>query len=387
MNPLKYIKIFEKELCPCGSGKKYKDCCKTKVVEMTQTSKKPPEVQIMDMMRKSTKKCCMHPDQSHCKGIIKEAHALQNNKIISILAGSDRHVYIMDAKKKPIIIPMPNGEQDIIVPISRTSANNATTETCFCAFHDDVVFAPIEKNAPDFDENNEEMKFIYAYKAFIFEYYKLRTAMDIYKECFKKNPTAYKLPSMVAMYRMLQFKMQEFEPVKVHFDKEIMAGTHTGISTCIVKIPGQIKFADYAYIAPDYDLNGNKIRHTIKGTMHRIAVTAFPESTQSYILLSCMEKEKFIYQKLFDQLTTASMDKIKFYMSMVLSLYSENMVLSSELWNHWNEETQTAYTVYANLKGSQAFIYGKCIGMGIRNAAKSKPEFDNSKRGKIDLFL
>ena len=386
MNPLKYIKILDSELCPCGSSMKYRDCCKNKVVTTLKTSLKPPEVQVMEMMRKSMKRCCMHPDQAQCKGKIKEAHALQNNKIISMLAGRERHVYMMDAKKKPLLIPMEKGEPAVIVQMSKTSANDATTETCFCDLHDNIVFAAIEKGAPDFDESNEVMKFVYAYKAFIFEYYKQRTAVDIHKECFKMNPEAFKSPLMIGMYRMLQLKMREFEPIKSHFDQEIMTGTNNGVVTCVIKIPEQIKFADYAYIAPDYDLNGKKIRHTVKGVMHRLAVTAFPELNQSYILLSCLETEIDIYQKLFNQLEVASVDKIKFYMSMVLPLYSENMVLSSGKWNSWNEETQMAYTFYANLNGPDAVVYGRCIGMGIRNAAKRKPEFDYSKRGKIDLF-
>ncbi|QHI73609.1 hypothetical protein [Aminipila terrae] len=252
--------------------------------------------------------------------------------------------------------------------------------------HDDIVFAAIEKGTPAFDESNEEMKFVYAYKAFFFEYYKLHIGMDSYRECFKKT-VAFKSPQMVGMYRMLQLKVQEFEPIKSHFDKEIMQGTYGGIVTCVIKISEQIKFADYAYIAPEYDLNGKKIKHTVKGIMHRLAVTAFPESTQSYILLSCLETERNIYQELFDQLKKASVDKIKFYMSMVLPLYSENMVLSSKLWDSWNEDTQMAYTFYSNLNGPKAFVFGKCIGMGLRNAAKMKPKFDYSKRGKIDLFI
>lgn len=387
MNPLKHIKILDSELCPCDSGMKYKECCKNKVELILQTSKKPTEVQVMEMMQKSMKRCCMHPDQANCKGKIKAAHALQNNKIISMLAGSERHVYMMNAKRKPLLIPMGKGEPAIIVQMNKTSANDATTETCFCDLHDNIVFAAIEKGAPDFDESNETMKFVYAYKAFIFEYYKQRTATDIYKESFKNNPDAFKSPLMVGMYRMLQLKMNEFEPIKSHFDKEIMAGTHNGVVTCVIKIPEQIKFADYAYIAPDYDLNGKKIKHTVKGVMHRLAITAFPESTQSYILLSCLETEHSIYQRLFAQLNVASVNKIKYYMSMVLPLYSENMVLSSKLWNSWNEETQTAYTFYANLNGTDAVVYGKYIGMGLRNAAKSEPEFDYSKRGKIDLFI
>lgn len=280
---------------------------------------------------------------------------------------------------------MEKGEPAIIVQMSRTSANDATTETCFCDLHDNIVFAAIEKGAPDFDDLNEEMKFIYAYKAFIFEYYKQHTAMDIYKACFKKNPVAFKSPMMVGMYRMLQLKMREFEPIKSHFDKEIMSGTYNGVATYVIKIPEKIKFANYAYIAPDYDLNGKKIRHTVKGMMHRLAITVFPESTQSYILLSCLESERPIYQRLFEQLNVASIDKIKFYMSMVLPLYSENIVMSPDLWDSWDEEVKMAYTFYANLTGRDALLYGKCIGMGIRNAARES-EFDYSKRGKIDLF-
>lgn len=95
MNPLAYFRIFNNEDCPCGSGKKFKECCKGKPDHEPVQSKKPPEVQIMEQMRKSMVKCCMHPDQSNCNGKIKNAHALQNNKIISLLAGTERHVYTM----------------------------------------------------------------------------------------------------------------------------------------------------------------------------------------------------------------------------------------------------------------------------------------------------
>lgn len=85
------------------------------------------------------------------------------------MAGSERHVYMLNAKKKPLLIPMPNGETIPIIKLSKTSANDATTETCFCDLHDNIAFAVIEKDASDFDETSEEMKFTYTYKAFIFE--------------------------------------------------------------------------------------------------------------------------------------------------------------------------------------------------------------------------
>ncbi len=383
---LSKFKITDNEPCPCGSEKAYKDCCKGKQVQI-KASKKPPEVQVMEKMRRSMKKCCLHPDQANCKGKIKAAHALQNNKIISLLAGEERHVYMIDAKKQPLLVPLDTGEIVPMVEISRTSANDATTEACFCDLHDNIAFAVIEKGAPDFDESREDMKFVYAYKAFIFEYYKQKIAFDIFRQNFKDNPNAFLTPDMVGMYRMLQLKMQEFEPVKKHFDSQILANTYDGVTTCAVKLPYQIKFADYAYIAPDYDLNGRKIKHTIRGVMHRVAITIFPEVNQSWLLVSCLKAEETIYKTFFEQLSSATDDKLRFYINMVLPLYSENMVLSPELWNAWDEETQMAYTFYANLHGPEAYTIGMGIGMGLKNASRDKTGKAYLLPPKINLFL
>jgi len=380
-------KIKDNESCPCGSGVEFVSCCKGKPLKVINKSKKPADVQIMEKMRSKMKRCCMHPDQANCKGKIKGAHALQNNKIISLLAGSERHVYMLNAKKKPLLIAMPNGETIPIVELSKTSANDATTETCFCDLHDNIAFAVIEKGAPDFDETSEEMKFIYAYKAFIFEYYKQKIAFDIFRDNFKENPAIFLSLNMVGMYRMLQLKEQEFEPIKSHFDEQIMAGTFDGVVTCAIKIPEQIRFAGYAYIAPDYDMNGKKIIHTVKGIMHRLAITIFPEVNQSWLLVSCLKSEQFIYEKLFQQLKTASLTKLKFYINLVLPLYSENMVLSTELWESWDDEVQMAYTYYANLKGKDAVVIGKGIGFGLKNAFRQKSEDAYYNSPKINLFV
>ena len=383
---LSRFRISDKEPCPCGSGKKYKECCKIKKTQVIP-SKKPPEVQIMEKMRHSLKKCCLHPDHENCKGRIKEAHALQNNKIISLLAGSERHVYMIDTKKKPLLVPLDTGEVVPIVQVSRVGVNNATTETCFCDLHDSTVFSIIEKGAPDFDNSRRDMEFVYAYKAFIFEYYKQKMAFEIFQQNFSEHHEAFLSPDMVGMYRMLQLKTNEFEPIKKHFDTQILANTFDGICTCAIKIPFQIKFACYAYIAPDYDLNGKKIRHTIKGSMHRVAITIFPEEKQSWILVSCLDSEYKIYINFFNQLKAASIDKLKFYINMVLPLYSENMVLSPTLWNSWSEEVQMAYTFYANLHGPKAHTIGMGIGMGLRNAAKDKSGNAYLSSPKINLFL
>ncbi|NMO76303.1 SEC-C metal-binding domain-containing protein [Niallia alba] len=96
------LKLKDSEPCPCGSNMRFQECCKGKEPQIIKPSKKPVEVQIMEKMRASMKKFCMHPDQEKCKGPIKGAHALQNNKIIS-LWGSVRKMRIYNAKITPKI--------------------------------------------------------------------------------------------------------------------------------------------------------------------------------------------------------------------------------------------------------------------------------------------
>lgn len=80
------------------------------------------------------------------------------------------------------------------------------------------------------------------------------------------------------------------------------------------------------------------------------------------------------------------MKKLKYYFNMVLPLYSENMVLSGELWDLWDEETQMAYTYYANLQGKDAIVMGKGISFGLLNASRDKTGQAYENSPKINLF-
>lgn len=380
--------IHDNELCPCGSGKMFSNCCKNKPDPGPINSPKPPEVLLMERMRKSLRKrrLCLHPDQTRCQGDIKEAHALQNHKIISLLASGDNHVMMQDHTKQPIIVNDDPLNPIVIVPFSKVSGNKATTQSCFCDLHDTELFKPIEAGAPDFDPHNKEMKFVYAYKAFVFEYAKQLQLMSILKETFAERPQVFLIPELVKEYRIQCIRMEEFEPVKNHFDSEIISGTHNGIETCVVKIPYQIGFANYAYIAPDFDLNGERIE-TIDDCrkMHRLAITILPESNQSYILLSCLSSEKKIYHDFFDQIQESDISKVLFYFNLLLPLFSENLVISEKLWDNHSEKGQFGLVHMANLIGTDQFNLSQTIGMALRNAAKNK-KMDYSKRGVIDLF-
>lgn len=48
--------------------------------------------------------------------------------------------------------------------------------------------------------------------------------------------------------------------------------------------------------------------------------------------------------KIFQQLQTTNLDKVKYYFDLILPLYTENNVLSPRLWEKWGEEQQIGYT-------------------------------------------
>lgn len=385
MNIISYFRICDKELCPCGSGKIYRECCKNRSDKPVKQSKKPLNIQVMEKLRKSQFKCCLYPEHTRCVKHIKEAHALQNNKIISQLSEKG-HVYILNTQKPPQIIPIENEEPEVLTLIDKVGVNHATTAMCFCDVHDDEVFAPIEKGAPAFNTSSEEHQYIYAYKAFIFEYYKKLVEEKVFKNSIKDKPSLLKVPEFIRQYRAISMTLTEMNTVKNFFDKGIVSKNYTGLKTCVIELPESINFANYACIALDFDINGRKIKHTKRGFISRIFLTIFPEETKSYIILSCLSSDYKYYYKFFEQLKTANLDKLKFYFGLVLPLYSENIVISPRLWEKWSDEQKFAYTFYANRKGKQFLIYRKVITYAMRNLRKRKEGFEDGNRMKIDLF-
>ncbi|CAI3550203.1 SEC-C motif-containing protein [Clostridium neonatale] len=385
MSIFKRYKIYDNEKCPCGSGKRYFECCKNRKDKVVK-DKIPLDVKIVNNFRGSLFKCCMYPDKTKCVKHIKNAHALQNNKIISALA-VDGHVCMLNHKKKPIIVPIENNEVEVLTLVDYVGVNHATTFNCFCDVHDDEVFAPIEKGAPDFDINSAEQKYLYAYKAFIFEYYKEKVHQRSLQKIIKEKPSILKEKFFIKEFRNLNIKLNEMESIKTFFDNGLVNRDFSGVQTCVVTLPEAIKFANYSYIGLNYDLKGKKIKNIKNNFMHPLFLTIFPEKNQSYIIIGCLDKHKKTYDKFLKQLNSCNIDVIKYYFTLVLPLYSENIVLSPTLWESWNEKIQMAFTFYCNRQGSQFTIYNTIVKWGLKNLKRKNINLKDGNRGKIDLFI
>ena len=102
--------------------------------------------------------------------------------------------------------------------------------------------------------------------------------------------------------------------------------------------------------------------------------------------MSCLESEKKIFDPLFKQAKEASLKKLKFYLNMMLPLFSENMVLGPDLWKPWTDEVKDAYTYYANLNGPDAKKMEMCLGFALKNAHRDKTGAAYDAIPKINLF-
>lgn len=137
---IKFIKNYGIEVyenCPCGSGKKYKWCCKQNIQKCTTTGdiKKvyhQLKAQVWNRRRWRSQTChwgnCTSPTQ-HC-------HSIQNNRFLNQICDTKKRVHHF--------IPMGKlGKESIELkdePISLASTFNG-----FCNTHDRELFAIIER--------------------------------------------------------------------------------------------------------------------------------------------------------------------------------------------------------------------------------------------------
>ena len=116
-------KIGRNDLCPCGSGKKFKRCCIDLINKKEDKGFTNPEdfPELYRNLRKETRiKQCLHPDKGSCSEKIIKAHSIQNNKILKKIS-SNGFVYM----------PRPKSDNPFAV-ITKYGRKEATTFTGFC---------------------------------------------------------------------------------------------------------------------------------------------------------------------------------------------------------------------------------------------------------------
>ena len=137
------------------------------------------------------------------------------------------------------------------VPIS-----SATTATCYCKTHDDLLFAKIEKSQYDLQTLDKEQLFLFAYKTFSFELYTQMAAENFNCLMFENAPQTTKNPLVVYQYRNCMEKLKDLQSYKSYFDRALKSKDFEGLETIVFEIPYEIEFANYMTISPPFDIEG-----------------------------------------------------------------------------------------------------------------------------------
>lgn len=157
------------EMCPCGSGRKYKWCCKQNIKECKNTNELRALYHKLkiDVWNRNKWK----PHNCHWKGCKEKAqycHSIQNNRFLNQISGVRKEVYHF--------IPMGTmGKEE--VRLKDETISFASTFEGFCNRHDRELFAIIEGN-------NEiiyslEQLYAFVYRNFYYMLYKHEIMQEI----------------------------------------------------------------------------------------------------------------------------------------------------------------------------------------------------------------
>ena len=396
--------IEDNESCFCGSEVTFAKCCKQKLISTKSTRKSLDDFKgeehlnsfMHEQYKKSEVKQCLHPNQCECKGDVIDAHALQNNKVLTRLA-LDGHVMVIDhvakIRKQVINITLTPeflkneietssenfsrelkeclknvDEKELCAFMGKTikaecempivefkmkksGRNKATTFRGFCSAHDKETFKPIE----DFKYiGSEEQDFLFAYRTFSQEYHEQLAVDKIRKQQFAEDPNLCYNHQFVQDYRYIMKKKRSLDIMKNELDNALITRNFSILNTVKIKTNIPYDFALTSVILPEVDLKGNILNDAYSSCSDskHILLTIFPTDTETFILFSWLKQHNIFFESYSCQLNELTENDVKYYVSNLIS-YSPNIVLSPRLWNKMSEYERRSFLKSLEFQGEE----------------------------------
>ncbi|WP_201007349.1 SEC-C domain-containing protein [Paenibacillus glycanilyticus] len=316
------------EQCFCESGKKYKNCCGNVTLTKTDLNKVITfqHHEIMELMKSSTIKECLHPEKYNCKKLIKGAHSIQKERILRGLA-VDGQVFQIDVNSNPDSSRMIMNKKGIVKQASRFYG--------FCEYHDNM-FREIESVDNIFSSTKQH--FLFAYRALAQSYH---TAKEMYK--FNVNVVKNE-PLIVHSYRFQQdtinkkLRRSEFERYKLILDRALLDENYEEIETIKLVVNQRSHVAVSSCFTLQYDIEGKLL--IFKDKRAKIMLTVCSENNQTIALFSWIKSDQSILKEFKEQIKNLNRDQVISLINNLIPLYCENYFISPRLWNNLTEEAK-----------------------------------------------
>ena len=240
-----------------------------------------------------------------------KAHSIQNSKTLDRLV-CNNHVYMAVTKQNLDVRPD--------IEFKLVGRKNATTFTGLCQQHDTELFLPIDRH--EFDINNEEQKFLIAYRSVLRELHsRMKAANDIQEVCQKfvesnsDNPKVEEtkcipIPYIVKAYNYYRYKEA--------YDNIYKGNLLTEIEHDYIRIKNKnCHLAVSSLISPIDD-------------MKFIIFNVFPQENDITILFSYIKSHKKDLSPYINKIKNTSGEYQLHLLSKIILKYCENFVVSPE---------------------------------------------------------
>ena len=325
-------KIGPNDPCPCGSGKKYKKCCRGKADDVSFSNPANFLRNYKELRKNARFKECIYPDHTTCSEKIIGAHSLQNNKILSKIA-DDGKVYM----------PIPKIDFNGILP-NIYGRKEASVFTGFCGFHDKIIFQPIEDH--NF-EGTEEQVFLYIYRAFALEYHKKQESLRMDQQMFSKKPSIINMPGRT-INGLTGFGMavnDYFEEKKL-FDKALLSKNYHDVLTSFVwEFNGFSNFAATGGEAPSLDFDSNRIQDLLNPNIpvRHIYISVFPEIDKTYCIIAWLKEYDSVFSSIASRLNNLDEQQKRNYVNNTLAFITENIAIKPSSWDSLSEQAKNEF--------------------------------------------
>lgn len=315
------IKIGRNESCPCGSGKKYKNCCLKDNIDPFLKRTEEFTTLYKKLRKEAHFKECIHPNKSECSEKIVSAHSIQSSKILK---------KISDDGKLYMPCPKPDLSADGMYEYGK---KEASVFTGFCGYHDKTVFQPIED--VDFSKTKEQI-FLYTYRAFALEYHKKQEAVNLEQNFNTINPhSSFASDSKIDGKTGFDMSVSDFEKEKSIFDNALINSNYDVLTSIVWEFEGFSNFAATGGEAPMMDYDNQVIQNLLNPNVPvgHIYITVFPENDKTYAIISWLKEYDSTFSTIKKKLENISEQEKKNYINNTLPIVAENIAIKPSSWN------------------------------------------------------
>jgi hypothetical protein len=227
------------------------------------------------------------------------------------------------------------------IDIRLRGINKATTFTGFCEYHDTLIFRPIETR--EYCISNQEHNFLFAYRAFAYEWYEKITQMNMVRGTIKQNPELLNNEDFVSYYRGTQLSLEDIEATKAIFNKGLLDNKFEVIISSARILDYPVSFATTFCFGPYYDIEGEPFEIINKdenddefsSRFKLLYLTIKPEKNRTIIIISSLREDSEYFKSIIDQFNQLSEQKFKRVLNNLVFEYSGRVVMSPRLWERF----------------------------------------------------